>query len=104
MKYSNKTRIHDKVVVAMNANKEKYLSYKSSTNGDLIGMYACFGVPRKFKYCRGGFARVTSPEKLVLKENANIKLIVDNEGQLLARGKTLSVDISFPYPTTFTFQ
>jgi hypothetical protein len=77
MKYSKKTCVHAKVVVALNA--ENYLKYETSANGNLIE-YVCvrfhdrkefnfFEVPRKFKFYRGGYARVVSLEKLVLKEN-----------------------------------
>ena len=63
MKYSQKTYVHDKVIVAMNIDKKKYLNYETSANGNLIGN-ACvrchdskelnfFRVPRKLK-CYGG--------------------------------------------------
>ena len=35
MEYSKKCA-HDKVVVAMNADKDKYLNYETNANGDLI--------------------------------------------------------------------
>jgi hypothetical protein len=37
MKYSKKVCAHDKIIVAMNAEKKKYLKYKISINGDSIG-------------------------------------------------------------------
>ena len=41
--------------------------------------------------------KVSFPEKLVLKENNNLKIIVDEDGQLLANGSgnTLAVDRSY---------
>ena len=65
----------------------KYLNYGRSANGSTIG-YACehchdskelsfFGVPRNFKRYSGEYARVTSPDKLVVKDKANIGLLVD---------------------------
>ena len=97
-RYPKKTSVHDKVVVAMNTDKEKYLNDKASANRDLIGNVhvrchdskelSFFGIPRKLKCYRGGYVSVTSPEKLVLKENKNLKLFVDDEGELLADGKS----------------
>jgi len=37
MKYSKKVCKHDKVVVTLNADKDKYLNYETSTNGNTIG-------------------------------------------------------------------
>ena len=37
MKYFKKACVHDKFIVALNALKDKYLNYETSTNGDLIG-------------------------------------------------------------------
>ena len=98
----------------MNADKEKYLDYETNANSDLTENVCMrchdskelnsFGVPRKFKCNRGGYARVTSPEKLVWKENANLKLLADEEGQLHADGKTLSVDRFYHHPPTITVQ
>jgi hypothetical protein len=99
--------VHDKVVVELNAETEKYLNYETSANGIIIiigyvGMrchdsneFSLFGLPRKFHCYRGEYARVVSPEKLVLKENANLKFLVDKEDQLLTDGKTLTVDRSY---------
>ena len=42
MKYSKKALVYDKVIVVFNADKDKYLIYKTSTSGDTIGnTYAC---------------------------------------------------------------
>ena len=38
------------------------------------------------------------PKKLLLKETANIKLLVDEEGQFLAAGNTLPVNKSYQPP------
>jgi len=94
MKHFKKVCSHDSVIVALNADKEKYLNYEISTGGSTIG-YVCvrchdskelnfFGVPKKFNSYDGGYARLRSPEMITLKENANIKIIVDKEGHLLA--------------------
>ena len=37
MKYSKKVCAHDRITVMLNADKEKYLNYETSINGDLIG-------------------------------------------------------------------
>ena len=37
MNYSKKVCAHDKVIVALNADKEIYLNYGTSSSGDLIG-------------------------------------------------------------------
>ena len=107
MNYSTKVCTHEKIIVVLNADKEKYLNYETSASGDLIGNVCIrchnseelnsFGVPKNFHHARGGYARVTLPEKLVLKENANLKIIVDDRGQLLATasGNTLPVDKSY---------
>ena len=84
--------MHDSVVIALAAEMEKYSNYQIRAITNTIS-YVCvhcqdsnelyfFGVPRKFKCYSGGYERETSPEKLVLKENTNIKLLVDDEGQL----------------------
>ena len=41
MEHFNKVCSHDNVIVALNADKEKYLNYETSTSGSTIGMYAC---------------------------------------------------------------
>ena len=45
-----------------------------------------FGLPKNFNFYDGGYARVVFPEKLVLKDNSSLKLIAEDEGQLLANG------------------
>ena len=71
-------------LVALNAEKEKYLNYETSTKAGTTE-YVCvrrhdskelnlFGVLRKFMCYRGGCARVVFPEMLVLKENAYERL------------------------------
>jgi hypothetical protein len=98
---------HDSVIVALNADKEKYLNYEISTSGSTIGNVCVhcydskelnfFGVPKEFKSYVGGYARLRSPEMIALKENANIKIIFDDRGQLLATvaGNTLPTDTSY---------
>ena len=86
----------------MNAEKEKYLTYETSTNDDLIENICVsfhdskelnfFRAARKFKCYTGQYARVTSPKRLVSKENANLRLLVDEEGQFFADGKALPAD------------
>ena len=94
MKYSQNTCVYDTVAVELNTEKEKYLNYEISANGNTI-WYVCvhchgskelnfIGVPRKSQCYKGGYRRKTPPEKLVLKENANIKPLIDDESQLLA--------------------
>ena len=41
MKHSNKVCAHDKVIVALNADKDKYLNYEKSTSGDNILKRIC---------------------------------------------------------------
>ena len=75
MKYSKNVCAHKKVIVVLNADKDKYLNYETSTNGDLIGNVCIsfhdserlnsFGVLKKFNIADGGYARVIFPEKLV---------------------------------------
>ena len=98
---------HASVIVALNADKEKYLNYETSTSGSTIGNVCVrchdtmelnfFGVPKKFNYTNGGYGKVSFPEMLVLKENANIKIIVDEEGYLLASasGNMLPIDRTY---------
>ena len=50
-----------------------------------------FGVPRKFKCFRGGYARVTSLETLVLKENVTIQLLVDGILKKLLRDYSMKL-------------
>ena len=85
---------HNKVIVAMNADIDKYSNYETSNNGEFIwcvcvvchdsGILNPFGTSKKFISYDCGYAKVAILEKLVFKDNANLKLIVDNEGQLLA--------------------
>jgi len=108
MKYSQKVCVHDSVVIALNTEKKKYLNFETSANGNTIGCVSVrchdskelnfFGVPRTFKCYRDRYARVISLEKLVLKEKPNIKLLVDDEGQLLAAGNTLPTNKSDHHP------
>ena len=55
---------------------------------------------------KGRYARITSPEKLVFKENANLRLSVDGNSQLLAiaAGNTLSVDKPYHHLSTTSIQ
>ena len=89
--------VQDKSIVALNTDKDKYLNYETSNNGDLIGSVHVhchkseelnsFGVPRKFIHHSDGYTRVKFPKRMIgLKENAIIRLLVDDEGQLLAYG------------------
>jgi len=99
IKYLKKAYVHDSVsvVAALNADNEKYLNYEATADGGFIGcvcthchrrrVYNFFGVPRKFKPYIGGHAKVISPEEFVLKERANIRLLVDDEGLLLEQLK-----------------
>jgi len=63
MKYSKKVCVQDKVIVALNAQQEKYLNYQTSTIGNTIGnvclrfresdkLYS-FGLPKKFNTTNG---------------------------------------------------
>jgi len=106
MEHFNKVCLHNKVIVALNADKEKYLNFETSTGGSTIGNVCMhchdskelnfFGIPKKFNSYVGGYARLRSPEMIALKENANIKIIIDDRGQLLATvaGNTLPTDTS----------
>ena len=73
--------------------KRKLLNFENSANGNTSG-YAFMlshdtkelhflGVLRKFKCYRSGYARVTSPEELVLKDKASIKLLMTKANFLL---------------------
>ena len=37
MKYFKKVCVHDRAIVALNADKDEYLNYETSTSGDFIG-------------------------------------------------------------------
>ena len=101
MKNSKKMCARDKVIVALNADKEKHLNYKTTTSGNTIRnicvschdseKFESFGVPKKINFIDVGYARVTFPEMMMLKEKASLKLFGDNEGQLFANssGNTL---------------
>ena len=109
MNYSTKVCAHDKIIVALNADKDRYLKYETSINGDLIGNVCqrChdseklnfFGLSKLFNIAQGGCARVRAPGMIVLKENANLKIIVDEEGHLLANGSgnTIPIDRSYSH-------
>jgi exonuclease I len=65
-----------------------------------------FGLSKSFKIAQGGYARVRAPEMIVLKENANLKIIVDDRGQLLAysSGSTIPIDRSYSHRSGITIQ
>jgi hypothetical protein len=91
----------------LNPDKEKYLNYETSTSGKAIENVCVrchdsdsldfFALPKAFNIADGGYARVRTPEMIVLKENGNIKIIVDEKGPLLAlgSGNKLSIDKSY---------
>ena len=99
MKCSKKVCANDKVIVALNTDKDKYLNYETSINGDLIGNVSLrchgserlksFGASKRFNSYDGGYARVAYPQKLVLKDNTSLELIVDDGGELLTNGYPL---------------
>ena len=76
MKSFKKVCVHDKVIVALNTDKENYLNYDTSINGDLIGnVCVCchdskelnsFGVNKNFHRQNRGYTRVKFSEKVVL--------------------------------------
>jgi hypothetical protein len=94
MKYSKIVYAHDKVIVALNARKEKYLNYETSTSGNTIGnvcvschdkeIFDYFGQAIKFNITDGGCMRVTFTEMIASKQNTNIRPLVDAEDQVLA--------------------
>jgi len=94
MNHSKKVCAPDKVIVALNADKDKDLDYETTSSGNIIGnvcvrchdsdIIESLGLPKQFNIYDGGYVRVTFPEMLVLKENANKKLLVDDEGRLPA--------------------
>ena len=104
MKYSKKVCIHDKVTVALNADKDRYYKTETNTNGYHIGnVCVCchdseglnsFRAPTKSNGHSAVYARVTFLEMIVLKENASQKDLVDYEGHFLitVAGNTLIVD------------
>ena len=107
MRYSKKIFAHDRVVIAINADKDKYLNYETSTSGNTIGnvyVYCqeskrldSFGVLKKLSSYGGGYTRVRCLELMPLKENPSLKLLVGEAGQFLAYcvGKTLAVDKTY---------
>ena len=68
-----------------------YLRYHDSDR-----LYS-FGVPKKFNIADGQYTRVTLPEKLVLKYNASLKLIVDDKDQLLDCSSGTMLPVDRPY-------
>ena len=66
MKYSKKMFAHDKVIVELNAEKDKYLNYKTSSNGDTFGKVceychdnkelSSFGISKRFNIYDGRYA------------------------------------------------
>ena len=110
MKHSKKVFARVNVIVTLKADNEKYLSNETSISWNLIGnVCLCYhdsealnslGIPKKkkkFIICEGGHARVKFPEMIVLKENAGLKLLVDDKGQLFATfaGNTVPIDKSY---------
>ena len=105
--YSEKVCVHDIVIAVLNSNKLKYLSSATSKSGDLIGDVCmlchdsersnCFEIPKLFNINDVGYVRASFPEMTVLKENANIKIKVDDEGQVLTHS---SVNM-FPFGRSF---
>ena len=75
MKYSKKTCVHDSALVALNADREKYLNDEISDNGSTIGssyVYChdskelnFFEVLRKFKWwiCKSNITSEVSGER-----------------------------------------
>jgi exonuclease I len=100
----------------LNTDKDRYLNYETSINGDLIGNVCVrchdseklyfFGLAKPFNIAQGGYARVRAPEMIVLKENANLKITIDEDGHLLANGSgnTLPIDRSYSHRSGITIQ
>ena len=89
LKHFKKVFSHDRIIAALNTDKDKYMNYKTSTNDDTIGN-ACedchdsdrlnfFGLPKKFNVTDSGYPRIKSPKMIVLKDKACQKVIVDKE-------------------------
>ena len=90
--------------------------YKTSTNGDTIrNVYEhshdsetlnFFGLLRKFNISDDLYTRLKFPEMIVFKDNACLKVIFDNQGQLLTRstGNTLPVDKSYRHLSGISIQ
>ena len=68
----------------------KFLNYEASINGDLMGIVCLLrhdskelnyvGMPKSLYHQNGGYVGVTFPEMVVLKENASLKLLVNDDG------------------------
>ena len=67
-KYSKKVCAHDKVIVELKVDKDKYLNYETTTNYNTIGnvcvrcqdskrLYS-FGIPKRYNSYDSGFVRV----------------------------------------------
>jgi len=92
------------------------MNYETIASGNAIGHVCIYchgnkevnfsGVSRKFKFYRGRYVRVASPEKLLKKENANIKQLADGEGKILttAAGNILPLDKSYRHPSAISLQ
>ena len=116
MKYFKKVCLYHRAVVTFNADKDKYTDWEISTNGNTIRNVCgrcngikrlnLFGVPTIFRCRNGGYNTVKFLDMIVLKDNASIKLIVDDESELLASasGKTLPVDKSHHHISDITIQ
>ena len=88
MKYFRKVCTHDQVIAVVNTDKEKYLKYETNTSGKRIGnvcvrfhdserLYS-FELLKKITITDDGCSRISSLEMIALKENANIRLLVDD--------------------------
>ena len=98
------------------ADKDKYLNYETTTSDNIIGnecvrchereKLESFRVPNKFNITDGGIAKVPFPDMMDLKANANIKLLVDDAGQLLAyvSANSLPVDSSYHHCSGISIQ
>jgi len=116
MKYFKIVCVNDRVIVTLNADKDKYLNYKTSTNGDTIGHASerChdserlnfFRLPKKFKITKGGIARTDFAKLIVFKENASLRVIVENDGQVLSHsaGNTLPIYKSYRHLSGISIQ
>ena len=86
--YFKKVCVLDRFIAALNAGKDKYLNYETGTSGNIIGnvRVVChnserldsFRVPNKFNVTAGKYLRVAFPEKLVLRDDVRLKLIVED--------------------------
>jgi hypothetical protein len=116
MKCFKKICVRDGVIVTLNADKDKYLNYDTNTNGDII-MNVCehchdcerlnfFELPKIFFLSNGGYTRIKFEEIIVLKDNASLKVIVYDVGQMLAYrlGNALPVDKSHCHLSDISIQ